>query len=407
MDLGKRAPVKVLAVNPGSSMLRLAVVDDRNDVLAELAEAASVDEVVPHLLRFVERAPAADVAGVRLVHGGALVRAPTLLDRALRSQLDALVDLAPLHDLAALHVVDALREVRPDLPIVLCVDTAFHATIPAAAATYAIPWEWTERGARKYGFHGLSHRWASRRAAELVGRPIEDLRMVTCHLGSGASLATIARGMSVDTTMGFTPSDGLVMATRAGSVDPGVVTWIQRTAALGPEEVDQLLTHGSGLLALSGTSGDFRVVAAAAHRGDRRAQLAIAVMEHRLVTSIGAMTAAAGGIDVLVFTGGIGERSAGLRRAVAERLAHLGVRLSDANEDLPASDVDVSSSDATVATLVVRAREDLQLAREARSVLKAGDPDPPEDETPGAARSGTSASVRATGFGTGSNEIAR
>ena len=220
VDLGKRAPVKVLAVNPGSSMLRLAVVDDRDDVLAELAEAASVDQVVPHLLRFVERAPAADVAGVRLVHGGALVRAPTLLDRALRSQLDALVDLAPLHDLAVLHVVDALREVRPDLPIVLCVDTAFHATIPAAAATYAIPWEWTERGARKYGFHGLSHRWASRRAAELVGRPIEDLRMVTCHLGSGASLAAIREVACPSTRRWASPPP------TASSWRPGPVRWI-------------------------------------------------------------------------------------------------------------------------------------------------------------------------------------
>ena len=266
------------------------------------------------------------------------------------------------------------REQCPTTPLVVCVDTAFHATIPAAAATYAVPWEWTTRHAiRKYGFHGLSHAYASRRAAELLaaaGTTAPRSRLVTCHLGAGASLAAVRDGVSVDTTMGFTPLDGLVMATRAGAVDPGVVTWVQRHDGLSPDEIERVLDRESGLLGVSGRSGDVRELTAAAATGDERARLALDVMLHRLATSIGAMVVATGGLDALVFTGGVGEHSAPVRRAVADRLAFLGVALGPANEsDPPPVDADVSAGDAPVRTLVVRAREDLEIAREARTLL--------------------------------------
>src|SRR5581483_5807317 len=284
--------------------------------------------------------------------------------------IEALTPLAPLHQPRALAGIRAATALLPGVPAVACFDTAFHATLPAAAATYALPPAWRELGVRRYGFHGLSHEWASRRAAELLGRPVEELRLVTAHLGAGASLCAVAGGKSVDTTMGFTPLDGLVMATRAGSVDPGVLTWVQRRDGLDAADVEQQLDRASGLRGISGRSGDLRDVTAAADAGDDRARLALDVMLHRLATSIGAMAVAAGGLDALVFTGGIGEHSAPVRRATADRLAFLGVALGPGNEaDPPPVDTDVAAPGAAVRTLVVRSREDLQMAREARALL--------------------------------------
>lgn len=363
--------MNVLTVNPGSSSVKLAVVDDHNRAVAADEHSADGNVDIEALRGFVAEAPPIEGAAVRLVHGGDVVRAPVLVDAALLARLPALTDLAPLHNATAIGALEALVEILPGTPIVLCVDTAFHATIPDAAAIYAIPWAWTRRyGLRKYGFHGLSHRYASRRAAELLERPVKSLRLVTCHLGAGASLAAVTGGISVDTTMGFTPLDGLVMATRAGSVDPGLLTWIQRVEGLTAAEMEDQLDRRSGLLGVSGQSSDLREVMAAAAGGDARSQLAIDVMLHRLVTSIGAMTAAAGGIDALVFTGGVGERSAPVRRAVTERLEFLGLALGPANEATHAADTDLSAIDARVSTLVVHCREDLELARQTRELLQ-------------------------------------
>ena len=212
-----------------------------------------------------------------------------------------------------------MNAVLPDVPAVACFDTAFHAGMPAAATTYAIPPEWRKRWAlRKYGFHGLSHAYASRRAAEIVGRPVEELRIVTCHLGAGASLAAIRGGRSVDTTMGFTPLDGLVMATRSGSIDPGLVLWLVEHVRMPPAELAATLEHRSGLLGLAGTA-DMRAILAAEAAGDETATLALGVYLHRLRASIAAMVAALGGLDVLVFTGGVGENAPAIRERVAAR----------------------------------------------------------------------------------------
>jgi acetate kinase len=259
--------------------------------------------------------------------------------------------------------------VLPDVPAVACFDTAFHATMPAAATTYAIPPEWRKRwDLRKYGFHGLSHAYASRRAAGIVGRPLDELRIVTCHLGAGASLAAVRDGRSIDTTMGFTPLDGLVMATRSGSIDPGLVLWLADHAGMPTEELAATLEHRSGLLGLAGTA-DMRAILAAEAAGDEAAILAIGVYLHRLRASIAAMVAALGGLDVLVFTGGVGERAPSIRERVAVDLAYLGVAVDPTANAAAEADVDIGAPEARVRTLVVTAREDLEIAREVRATL--------------------------------------
>jgi acetate kinase len=292
----------------------------------------------------------------------------------VREQLRDLTDIAPLHQPKSLATLDAVTAQLPDIAAVASFDTAFHITIPAAAATYAVPREWRHRYAiRRYGFHGLSHAYCSHRAAELLDRPLAGLRIVTCHLGAGASLAAVVDGRSVDTTMGFTPLEGLVMATRCGTIDPGLVLWLEEHEHLSPHEVATALEQRSGLTALAGT-GDMRAVEAAADRGDPAAVLAIDVYTHRLVGGIGAMSAATGGVDVLVFTGGMGEHSATVRRRAVQRLGFLGVAIDTHRNDTVHDDGDITAAGATVQTVVVTAREDLQIAREARRLLGTGSP---------------------------------
>jgi acetate kinase len=275
-----------------------------------------------------------------------------------------------LHQPKSLSALRAVSAVLPDVPAVACFDTAFHATIPAAAATYAIPSAWRERWAiRRYGFHGLSHAWAARRGAQLIGRPLETLRIVTCHLGSGASLCAVLDGRSVDTTMGFTPLEGLVMATRSGTVDPGLVLWLLLQGGLRPEQVSDGLEHQSGLLALAG-SGDVRDVLSARAAGDADATLALDVYVHRLVSEILAMTGSLGGLDLLVFTGGIGEHAHAIREACGVLLEHVGVRLdADANQRTT-TDGDISGAGAIARTVVVTAREDLEIRKQVLQLLQ-------------------------------------
>ena len=260
----------------------------------------------------------------------------------------------------------------PDVPHVACFDTAFHATLPAAAFTYAIPAPWRrEWGIRRYGFHGLNHAYVSRRAAALCGREGDPaFRVVTCHLGAGASLAAVLGGRSVDTTMGFTPLEGLVMATRSGSIDPGIVTWLASERGLSPAEIGDALEHRSGLLGLGG-SEDMREILAGAATGSPAPMLALGVYVHRLRAAIAAMTASLDGLDALVFTGGVGERSAPVRGMTADGLGFLGVALDDgANEHAGAdADADIGVAGARVRTFVIPAREDVEIARQVREAL--------------------------------------
>jgi len=360
--------MRVLVVNAGSSSLKLRVLDESDKVTATAdlpaprgsAEAAAVEAALRSL-------GDAEAAGYRIVHGGTSFTAPVRVDDAVLAKLRALTDLAPLHQPKSLAAVAAVQRALPGLPGVACFDTAFHATIPAAAATYALPREWRQRWAlRRYGFHGLSHSYCSRRAAELAGPG----RIVTCHLGAGASLAAVREGVSVDTTMGFTPLEGLVMATRSGSVDPGLVLWLEEHAGTPPAELAATLEHRSGLLGLAGTA-DMREVVAGAAAGEPDARLALDVYTHRLRAGIAAMTAALGGLDVLVFTGGVGENSPAVRSEAAAGLGFLGVRV-DAERNASAAnggDWEIGHAGAPVRSFVIAAREDIEIATQVRAVL--------------------------------------
>jgi acetate kinase len=246
-----------------------------------------------------------------------------LVDDEVLRTLEGTVELAPLHNPTSLAVARTLRDAG--LRVVACFDTAFHATLPAAAATYALPRAWNRAWRlRRYGFHGLSYEYVAARAAEQLGRPLAELRLVLCHLGGGASACAVVGGRSVDTTMGFTPMEGLAMQVRSGSVDPGLLLWLLQTGRVGLDELADALEHRSGLAGLSGTSGDIREVLAGLDAGDQDCRLAFDVYVHRLAAAVGAMAASAGGLDALVFTGGVGEHVARGRAVLAERLAHLG-----------------------------------------------------------------------------------
>ncbi|SFR03156.1 acetate kinase [Lentzea waywayandensis] len=360
--------MNVLVVNAGSSSLKLRVLGEDDVVLAgtDVERWSGGDETGP-LEDFLSGAPSVDAVGHRVVHGGSAFTGATAIDDDVRARIEALTGLAPLHQPRALAGIDAARRLLPDLPQVACFDTAFHTTMPAAATTYAIPAAWRHKWElRRYGFHGLSHAYASRQAAALAGRP--GARVVTCHLGSGASLAAVANGRSVDTTMGFTPLAGLVMATRSGDVDPGLLVWLQR-AGLTLDELEDGLEHHSGLAGLSEVGGDLRDVRKAAENGDEHAVLALQVYVHRLRQSIAAMTASLGGIDLLVFTGGVGEHDATLRADTAAGLAFLGVSLDGGRNAEVVRDGRISASGSAVAVWVVEAREDVEIATRTRALV--------------------------------------
>lgn len=364
--------MNVLVVNAGSSSLKLRLLDGRDRVVDQLElddwdGTTDADE----LRKWVTALDGVDAVGHRIVHGGTEFREPTVLDRGVRDRIAAIAELAPLHQPRGVAGIDALAETLPDCPSVACFDTAFHARLPAAAATYALPREWNERyRLRRYGFHGLSHAYIAERAAELVERPVAGLRTVSCHLGAGASLAAIAGGRSVDTTMGFTPLAGLVMATRTGSIDPGLLLWLARHTDLAPDQLADVLEHKSGLAGLTGGNGDMRDIEQAAGAGEPRAQLALAVYLHRLRREIAAMTAALGGLDVLAFTGGVGEHSALVRREAVGGLRYLGAAVDEDRNLRTTTDADISAPGAPVRTLVISAREDRQIARQTRAALE-------------------------------------
>ncbi|HUI02873.1 MAG TPA: acetate/propionate family kinase [Acidimicrobiales bacterium] len=364
--------MRILVVNAGSSSLKLSVLDgDRQVTMAALpAEGGTLDTAA--IAGFVGDAGALDAVGHRIVHGGTDFTGATVVDALVRRRLEALTDLAPLHQPASLEALEAVSRLLPEVPAVACFDTAFHAAIPAAAATYALPVEWRRRWPlRRFGFHGLSHAYVARRAPELLGRPAEGLRIVSCHLGAGASVTAIRDGVSVDTTMGFTPLEGLVMATRSGTVDPGLVLWLEEHAGMPPAELAATLEHRSGLLGLAG-SGDLRVILEAEAAGDQDAVLALGVYLHRLRAAIASMAAAMDGLDALVFTGGVGEHAAPVRERAAAGLRFLGVDV-DAEHNVSAEpDRDISLAGAPTRTLVVRTREDLQIAMEVERLSGAG-----------------------------------
>ena len=368
MTLGR----SVLVLNAGSSSLKWVVLNADSEVVEQQGqtswEGAEPNRHASEFEAALARVQSVQAVGHRVVHGGTRFRQAVRIDDAVRDAIAQLAELAPLHNPAAVAGIDAARARLPGVPQVAAFDTAFHASMPEAIALYPLPWEWTTRWQlRRFGFHGLSVSHAIGRTHQLLGQ--SPGRVVVCHLGAGCSITAVADGHSVNTSMGFTPLEGVMMAQRSGSVDPGLLLYLMTRQGLAAQELEQALNERSGLLGVSGISADLRQVLAAADAGQERARLARDMFVQRIVSSIGAMLAALGGLDVLVFTAGVGEHSPVVRDAVCRAFGYVGVRLdAAANEGSPV-DRDISRSDSAVRVLVISAREDLAILREVKHVL--------------------------------------
>lgn len=359
---------------------RLKVSTAGGTVLEETLSSATPSDTLLHILetlwsgptQVIEDAGEITIVGHRGVHGGRTYTQPTLIIPEVKAVIADLSSLGPAHNPAALAGIEAVEKCLGDTPQLAVFDTAFHSSIPVAATVYPVPYAWTEQGVRRYGFHGISHAYAAGRAAELLGRDLASLRLITCHLGNGCSLAAVRSGQSVDTTMGFTPLEGLMMGTRSGSVDPGLLLYLMRQKGYSADELAQALNSDSGLKGVSGVSGDMRDIVADMADGHSRAKLAFDIYTHRVRFYVGAMLASLGGLDALVFTAGVGEHSAPVRAAVCEDFAFLGLLLdSEKNERLPV-DTDIASSESPVRVLVIHAQENWAIARSCWAFARAG-----------------------------------
>jgi acetate kinase len=305
-----------------------------------------------------------DIVGHRVVHGGQDYQQSTLISPDVKEAIARLSVFAPVHNPVNLEGIEALEKILPDVPQVAVFDTAFHAQLPPAAFVYPGPYEWLEDGIRRYGFHGISHQYCARRAAQILNRDLTDLRLISCHLGNGCSLAAIRGGWSVDTTMGFTPLDGLMMGSRSGAIDPGIIIHLLRRSDLTSEKLDNILNRNSGLKGISGVSSDMRQIAEAITQGNERAQLALDIYIHRLRAGIGAMLATLGGLDALIFTAGVGENSAVVRAAACETLGFLGLKLDGEKNQHSPVDEDIAAVDSATRVLIIHTQEDWEIARE-------------------------------------------
>jgi acetate kinase len=303
------------------------------------------------------------VVGHRVVHGGAKYRESVWVTREVQNDLRQLVPFAPLHEPANLEGIQVIESLFGDVPQVAVFDTAYHSHMPLVAQVYPGPYAWFEQGIRRYGFHGISHQYCARRSAEILGRELTSLRIVTCHLGNGCSLAATLEGRSIDTTMGFTPLEGLMMGTRSGSLDPAILLYLQREQGATPEALEDILNHQSGLKGISGISEDMRAILQATAQGNERAQLALDLYIYRLRSCLGSMIAALEGIDVLTFTGGIGEHVPEIRARVCRSLDFLGIALDESKNAAPSGDQDIASANSAARVLVVHTEEDWEIAR--------------------------------------------
>lgn len=339
------------------------------------SRAEAIEQLLDSLWKGSTRvlsAPAdVDLAGHRVVHGGQHFKQPTLITPHVKTAIASMSAFAPLHNRAELEGIDIVEKNFGAIPQVAVFDTSFHSDLPEAAAVYPGPYEWLSRGIRRYGFHGINHHYCAERASQLLGRDLKSLKLITCHLGNGCSLAAIQGGRSVDTTMGFTPLDGLMMGTRSGAVDPGILTFLMRTDHLSGQQLDDLLNKQSGLLGISGASSDMRQIIASMKAGDARAKLAFEMFVHRLQSSIGALIAVIGGLDCLVFTAGIGENSPEVRAAACATLGFIGLRLDSLKNSQATGDEDVSLIGSPVRVLILRAQEDWAIAQACWRMLPA------------------------------------
>jgi acetate kinase len=364
----------LLAVNAGSSSWKLALFDDgaREELLSRTfssTETSAVEAVRRFLSEARDRGASAAgriaAVGHRVVHGGERFTRTVRWTPEVRQAVAALVDLAPLHNAPALQGLAACEAELPGVPQAVCFDTAFYADLPKTAKVYPLPWTWhADWGIRRFGFHGLSHAYCAARVGEITSAG--GGRIVSCHLGNGCSATAVRGGAAVQTTMGFTPMEGLVMGARSGSVDPGILLHVQKSKGLSADDVETALNSASGLLGISGVSSDYREVEAAARAGNARARLALEIYADRLRAAIAALAASLGGLDVLVFTGGVGEHSATLRSAACEGLAFMGVRLDPGLNGSVVPDGDVAPAGSPVRVLVIHTREELMIARETR-----------------------------------------
>ncbi|MBG1244413.1 acetate kinase [Nostoc sp. NZL] len=359
----------------------VAEIEVKTGTGATLQESISGDSPQAHLTymlhtlsdgttKVIDQLSEIDVVGHRIVHGGQDYRDSVVITEDVKKAITRLSNLAPAHNPAALSGIEGIEKTLGDVTQVAVFDTGFHATLPDAAAIYPGPYEWVEEGIRRYGFHGISHQYCSQRAAQILGRDVASGRLIICHLGNGCSLAAIKNGRSIDTTMGFTPLEGLMMGSRSGSVDPGILIYLLRYCNYSVERLDHILNKASGLKGISGVSSDMRELRAAIAQGNSRAQLAWDIYVHRLRSSMGAMLTSLGGLDSLVFTAGVGEHSPEIRQAACEAFGFLGLKIDfEKNQQQPV-DEDISTPDSAVRVLVIHTQEDWAIAQQCWQLLK-------------------------------------
>ncbi|ACB85869.1 acetate/propionate family kinase [Natranaerobius thermophilus] len=396
--------MKILVINCGSSSLKYQVFNMENeDVLAKGAierigiegsflkhEPAGGEEVkiekdvTDHKAAFkmvvdaitdeghgvLKDLKEIEAVGHRVVHGGEEFSGSVIIDDDVMNALESCINLAPLHNPPNIYGIEASKANMPGVPQVGVFDTAFHQTMPKKAYLYGIPYEYYEKhSVRRYGFHGTSHKYVASRAADMLGKPLEDLKLITCHLGNGASVAAINKGESVDTSMGLTPLEGLVMGTRSGSMDPSIIKFLMDKEGLSIDEVDNILNKKSGVLGLSGLSNDFRDLEEAAAEGNERAENTLEVFYYTVSKYIGSYLAALNGADAIIFTAGLGENSPSVREAVTENLSYAGIKVDKDKNQVRGKETDISTDDASTRVLVVPTNEELMIAREAKGLL--------------------------------------
>jgi acetate kinase len=343
----------------GEKLTEEIATDSQSQVMARLLDTMSSGST-----KVINQLCEIDVVGHRVVHGGRKYRQSVVITQQVKNAIANLASLAPAHNPANLAGIEAVENILGDVKQVAVFDTAFHSNIPETAAIYPGPYEWVEQDIIRYGFHGISHQYCASRAAQILDKDLVSLRLITCHLGNGCSLAAIKNGCSVDTTMGFTPLDGLMMGSRSGSVDPGILIYLLQQKDCTVEQLDEVLNKRSGLSGISGISGDMRQIKTAISQGSRRAQLAFDIYVHRLRSSIGAMVASLGGLDALVFTAGIGENTPEIRQAACEAFEFLGIKIDLSKNTRNPQDEDIAKTDSAVRVLVIHTQEDWQIARE-------------------------------------------
>lgn len=357
-DWSHNAGSVTITLSTGTEQLMIEqAASSRQEILAQLLQRLWQGE-----MSVVKQPSEIAMVGHRIVHGGTNYQQSALITPAVLDDLRQLIPFAPLHGPANLEGIAVVERLFGSVPQVAVFDTAFHSQMPRVAQVYPGPYAWFEQGIRRYGFHGISHQYCARRSAELVGRELSLLRIVTCHLGNGCSLAAILGGQSIDTTMGFTPLEGLMMGTRSGSFDPAILLYLQREHHLTSAQLDHLLNHESGLKGISGLSGDMRTILSAVEQGNARAELALDLYIYRLRACLGSMIAALEGIDVLTFTGGIGEHVPPLRARLCQSFGFLGLTVDESANAGASGDQDISATHSAVRVLVIHTEEEWEIA---------------------------------------------